>query len=212
MKYLYLLIIAIYPLTARAEFNESERSITGTGESLHKGKTQLGFSDLYYGITDYTTIGLPTLSVLAGRGAVELRQKFDLGHGWRLTPAFSLGPAPYPEAARRYGFESDNSAPYVQFSSDLGVDLGDARQHSLNLGLDLRVVQGVSDVGEKKRRVLGDLRPEYDFYTGGNLFYVGVQRQLPYVGYTWAWKNIHLGLVSSPFSYFIPLPYMYLRF
>lgn len=212
MKHLYFLVFLLCPLSAQAEFNPSERSINGTGESLSKGKTQLGFSDLYYGLSDYTTIGVPTLSVLAGRGVFEIRRKIEIGDRWRLTPALFLGPTPYPESLRKFGFESDNASPYVQFSSDLGVDLGASRQHSLNMGLDLRVVQGVSDQGEKKHRVLGDLRPEYDYYHGGNLFYVGAQRQLPYVGYTWAWKNIHLGLITSPYSYFIPLPYAYLRF
>lgn len=108
----------------------------------------------------------------------------------------------------QYGFEVDNAVPYIQFSGDLGFDFGSSRQHSLNLGLDLRVVEGVTDAGEKRHRVLGDLRPEYDFYTGGNLFDVGVQRQLPFIGVTWAWKHVHFGLITSPFSYFIPLPYI----
>ncbi len=155
---------------------------------------------------------MPALSLIAGRGAVELRKKYSLGHKWRLTPALSVGPVPYYEMARKFGFEVDRSKPYVQLSNDLGLNWGIDLQHSANVGVDLRMVEGASKNGGTKKRFLGDVRFEYDFYYASNLFYVGLQRQLPYVGLTWAWKRVHAGVISSPMSYFIPLPYLYFRF
>ena len=95
----------MFSTVGHAEFNEKERSINGTGETLSKGTYQVGFSDIHYGMTDSITIGLPALSLFAGRGAVELRKKFALAPNWRLTPALSAGPVPYPEMARKFGFE-----------------------------------------------------------------------------------------------------------
>jgi hypothetical protein len=201
-----------YAGVAFAEFNAEERSINATGDTLTKGTYQLGFTDIHYGITDDITLGLPALSLIAGRGALELRKKFTLPRNWRFTPALSSGPVPYPEIARKFGFEVDRPKPYFQLSQDLGLDWGESLQHSANLGLDVRAIDTVKKDGGTRKKFLGDLRFEYDFYHAGNLFYVGLQRQLPYVGFTWAWRRVHTGIVSSPLSYFIPLPYVYFRF
>ena len=197
---------------AYAEFNTKERSINATGETLTKGTYQLGFTDVHYGITDDITLGVPALSLIAGRGAIELRKKFAIANNWRLTPALSSGPVPYSEMGRKFGFEVDRPKPYVQLSNDLGLNWGGSLQHSANVGLDVRAIDIVKKGGGTRKKFLGDLRFEYDFYHAGNLFYVGLQRQLPYMGFTWAWKRVHTGIISSPLSYFIPLPYLYFRF
>ena len=51
------------------------------------------------------------------------------------------------------------------------------------------------------------------YYTSsGNLFYVGLASVVPYAGFTWAWQNVQLGLISSLATLFIPMPYLYFRF
>lgn len=206
------MLLSAFANIAHGEFNAKERSINGTGETLSKKSVQLGFMDAHYGITDDITVSVPALSLIAGRGAFELRKKFALGQNWRLTPALSSGPVPYYEMARKFGFEVDRPKPYVQLATDLGRSWGSGLQHSANVGLDLRMVEGMAKTGGTKKRYLGDVRFEYDYYYASNLFYLGLQRQLPYIGLTWGWKRVHLGVVSSPLSYFIPLPYLYFRF
>jgi hypothetical protein len=199
--------------SARAEYGERNRSINGTGETLAARSFELNINTLNYGLTDDWMIAVPSLSIFTGRGAVEVRRKWMLDARWRVTPSLSAGPVPVPNYFQSAGFQFDAPpTPYSQFSVDLGADSGDVRQHSWNSGLDLRFTRGIDNRGERTTRVLGDLRFEYDYYTNGNLLYVGIGRKVPYLGYTWAWRRVYFGLVTSPLSYLIPLPYLFFRF
>lgn len=197
---------------AFGEFTEKNRSVNGTGETLPAKTVQLGLTELHYGWSDNLMLSLPPLFYFTGRGALEVRYKNTIAENWRWTSGFGTGPLPYPDFAEDLGFAADITTPFVQFSQDLGIDLGQTREHSLNAGLDIRLTRGVKDDGSRGHRLLADIRFEYDRYLGGNLYYAGVARQLPYVGVTWSWRVVHFGLVTSPMSYFIPLPYLYWRF
>lgn len=192
--------------TALAKFNGRERSINGTGETLPEGSAELGFTTFAFGVTDQLMLSLPTLPLLNGAIGIEARYKLSLNRNVRVSPFAGIG----------YGTNSDE--PAANAGAVFGFDSTD-RRHSFDLGAQIRrypkfVVREKSDEESDDAvatRVLGQL--EYNHYTrGGNLFYLGAWGGMPYWGFTWAWENVHLGLIGALPTMFIPLPYIYLRF
>ena len=192
-----LLLSVATPLTA--ELSNSSRSIHGTGETLAAGTYELGIGSVAYGLTDDWLIAVPTLSLIVGYGRAEARHKFT------LTPALRVSPFTFVETFHRLGAGS-----YV------GFDFGSGSAHSITLGAavisDRRPVVDENGDARIERRMLPQWSLEYDWYNAGNLWYVGVDRYILYLGHTWAWSSVHTGLITSPRSGFLPLPYICWRF
>jgi len=210
---LSLLVLQLsLPNEIKAEFSKSNRSINGTGEVLGDGEIEIGFGSASYGYSDQIMFGIPTGHFLTGQGKFEAKYKLDLGASMRLTPAVAIGPAIFPDLAKSIGFEHMDVNPYVMASFDFGVNIGGQDEHSITVGLDLKSVKRRATGGEIKRKILGDVRFEYDFYHRGNVAYFGLFRQAPYVGYTWGFESTYIGLISSVSTSFYPFPYIYWRF
>ena len=186
--------------SAAAEFGPTNRSINGTGETLAANKCEVGLRTLACGVTDNVLISAPMLSILTGDGEVEMRRRFGLFENMRITPAITAG-TPIHFGGRL----------------DLGIDLGMDRQHSVTLTFETKwsaktAIPVEKYSPDKAYRFTGYLGGEYDFYFAGNVAYIGLVRQVPYLGYTWAWEHFHVGLITSNRSRFFPIPYFYWRF
>lgn len=142
----------------------------------------------------------PTLAILTGISEFEMRYRIGFPSSMRLSPALIAGTPVH------FGGRIDG-----------GMDFGSSREHSVTLTAEsdwaakteLPVEDYAPDKAYRFTRYIGG---EYDYYNRGNIAYAGVSRKVPYLGYTWAWTSVRLGLITSPLSRFIPLPYIYWRF
>lgn len=199
MRYFFFLSIWVLLIAHRAdaEFSESVRSINGTGETLPKGQYELGSTGLSYGVRDDILIQAPATSLIFARGAIAAKYKTRM-YETRLTPFIELG----------------NSA-YIAAGTDIGRNFGPSLKHSVTITPKLYLQRRSLNVNGQivKKLVLSlELNGEYDFYYGGNLAFAGLQASLPFLGYTWGFSSFYCGLVASPLSNFIPLPFAYWRF
>ena len=202
---LWVLLTGLSPLAAQASYGEHERSLNGTGETLRQGGAEVGLATISYGLSDRLMLGLATWPLAFGQASSQLKYKFLLRDNIRLTPYVGGG---YDWQAHQGSYGT---------GATLGFDLGAERRESLSISggllhappLDLNKPSAPRKQAQNQARV----QVEFDHYTqGGNLFYVGALNQSLYAGFTWAWDNFHLGLVSSSAVAFIPLPYLYWRF
>lgn len=186
--------------TAFSEFNATNRSVNGTGETLNAHQCEVGLRALSCGVSDDFMLTSPTLSILTGESELEARYRFQLPENVRITPALIAG-SPVHFGAR------------IDFGINLGADL----EHSLTFTTETNwAAKGDIPVPkyspDRAYRFTSYLGGEYDYYNFGNVAYIGVSRRVPYVGYTWAWEHFHLGIITSNLSRYFPVPYFYWRF
>jgi hypothetical protein len=195
-----LVASALCASTVYAQFSSSRRSINGTGEVLPAKECELSLVHLACGVSETLTVTAPTAVILTGQSDIGLRQKFMLGDAWRVTPRIAFGTP-------------------IQFGvgADLGWDIDPARQHSLTIGAEWRLRektdQPIQD-GLAKDQYTVALTPsgDYTYYWSGHALYAGATGAVPYLGATYSFGDFFLGLVTSPKSRFVPLPYAYVRF
>lgn len=194
----FSLLCCLFTSTAQADFSAQNRSINATGETLHEGEIELGLMGAYYGLSDEWMLEAPSLTTLLGYGRVELRRRFRLEGDQRVSPYL------FGETPKKYGF-----------GSDYGWDFGPDKAQSLTIGLRLQFTQRLAGTSAGPRSQLHTLalpNLEYDYYARGNVFYAGFADYIPYLGYTWSFSFWNIGLVASPYTSMIPLPYVYIRF
>jgi len=196
------LAIALATVTASAalaEFTGQRRSINGTGETLSTGETEAGLTSVAYGITDDWQVRVPSLAMLVGYGRLEAR------HRWRLDDKGRFSPYAALETPR-----------HLVLGADYGWDLGAQQEHSVTVGA--RLQYGPMARPGADGQPLYHSRPlvlpscEYDYYWRGNVAYGGIDDYRIYLGHTWAFSRLHVGLILSPAAGFLPLPYAYWRF
>ena len=197
MRVVTAAMLLAFAWNAYGAFDETNRSINGTGETLSKDTYELGSTGFAYGIDDDLMLQTPATSLLFARGSVGVKYRLK-GERRRITPGIELG-----------------TSAYMAGGADFGWDLGESAQHSLTftpkLYLERRAV--IADGRSQRKWVVSlELNGEYDFYHGGNLAFVGLVSSLPFVGYTWGFDSFYCGVVSSPRSYFLPFPFVYWRF
>lgn len=198
------------PRSVLADFNESERSIDFTEESLPKGKIEVGFLGLYYGVTDQLMVSVPTGPLAYGLMGSEIKYKVPLSENFRITPGMDV--SVNTRGLDEGFFHSKNMALKVGF----GLDFGDRKQHSFSLPVGY-------EFSSSSHPFTGI---QYGYYTlGGNFLYLGFSGSVPhvthgvyfwpYVGYTWAWEHIQVGVVLVPIPYIhwiLPFPTFSVRF
>ncbi len=189
--------LILWQSSAIASFSSSKRSINGTGETLNEGEFELGISSLHYGVDDSWLLTTPSLMTFVGYGRAELRRKFKWNEQ-RISP-----------------YVAARTPRIYSLGSDYGLDFGEDKSQSLTIGgrVDFRPRVHSATHGPRSKLHTQFLpNVEYDYYLNGDLVYVGIAEYRAYLGYTWAFKNWHLGLITGPANNFIPLPYVYLRF
>lgn len=183
---------------AFAEFTDRSPSINGTGETLPKGQYELGLMETDYGLTDDWLIRAPSAALLVGYGRVEVRRRFQFENDVRLSPYV------FAETPRKIGI-----------GADYGFGFGSGKEQSLTVGARAQFTPRMEQVktGPRSRTHAGIIpNIEYDYYARGNDFYAGIADYIPYIGHTWSFKVWHVGLILSPYTSMIPLPYAYIRF
>ena len=199
IRIIFILLLGLGASNAVAQFSPSRRSINGTGETLAEGEFEVSPAAVSYGIEPDLMLRVPSLLMLVGYGRFEGRFRHDLGNQMRLSPYVFL------ETPRHGGL-----------GSDVGWDWGEGQQHSVTVGGRWRYgpLATVKEDGGPRRSSRGTWRPnaEYDRYVNGNVAFVGMSDYLVYAGFTWAWTSFHCGVVMSPASGLVPLPYIYWRF
>ena len=183
---------------AFAEFTESSPSINGTGETLPAGEFELGLMSTYYGLSDDLMLQAPSVATVLGYGRVELRKRYRLENRQRFTPYL------FAETPKKFGF-----------GSDYGWNFGQGHEHSLNVGARAQMTNRLEGTPKGPRTRLHTIaipNVEYDYYWRGNASYIGIADYIPYFGHTWSFAFWNFGLIASPFTSMIPLPYVYVRF
>jgi hypothetical protein len=209
MRKIIALAVLMSSTQALARFDAKEqRSINGTAETLPQGNVELGFASFSYGITNELMLSVPTLPFVSGLFSVGAKYKLDINSKFRVSPEAHIGSYP------------SDSIAYASGGATLGVDLPNSR-NTIDFGSHIVHMKSapLSDVldGDKhddKVFTGATGRVEFNHYTqGGNLFYTGLASLSGlYVGFTWAWENVHMGIISSTASLYFPLPYIYARF
>ncbi len=182
----------------QADFSSDNRSINGTGETLNEGEFELGLMGAYYGLSDDWMMMLPSVNALLGYGRAELRRRFRLDDGQRVSPYI------FGETPKKYGL-----------GSDYGWDFGEGKAHSVTIGGRVQFTQRLRGTTAGPRSRLHTIalpNMEYDYYARGNVLYVGFADYIPYFGHTWSFSFWNIGLIASPYTSMIPLPYVYIRF
>jgi hypothetical protein len=198
---------------AFARFNGKEqRSINGTSETLPQGNVELGFTSFSYGITNELMLSIPTFPLAAGQVSVGGKYKFDINSNFRLSPEAYIGS--YINSSIGYasgGLTLGVDLPHSRNTLDFGTHIVHMKSNSLKLALNEQN-NSKNDSDTVVTAAAG--RAEFNHYTtGGNLFYTGLASFSGlYLGFTWAWENVHFGLISSTPSLYLPLPYLYMRF
>lgn len=199
-----------------AAFNREEApSINGTGQVLKQGKGEVGFATFSYGLTDQVQISVPTLGLVAGAIGVSGSYKHDVKEGMWLTPSLGTGFNLSTKQLSASGVLTAGFNAGERSTVSLGLAYSFVGEATVSSSTSAEEESSLDKVTTAANGVAGTF--EYDMYTlGGNLFYVGVVGGsaivVPYLGFTWAWENFHLGIVSSLASLFVPLPYLYWRF
>jgi len=191
----------------------TQRSINGTSETLPEGNVELGFTTFSYGITDDLMISVPTLPLVFGQISVGAKYKVSLNSNFRFSPEAQVGT--YQMTGATYaagGFSLGLDLPNSRSTIDLGAGFARMRDKT-----NLALFKSNSTDKDADNIVIVTAvtgKVEFNHYTsGGNLFYLGANTIAPiYLGFTWAWENVHFGIISSLNSVFIPLPYIYVRF
>jgi hypothetical protein len=184
-----------------AEFSETSRSVHGTGEVLPEGDFELGLATADVGITDRWMLELPSVPLFFDEGSLDLMYVAALG-GLRVTPRVDLERDAVFAAELYVGFDLD-AARRQTLALHAALPYAFAARRS---GRGIRLHRGPSD----KVPAIG---VEYDAYTEGwNLVYFGLNDDVPYGGFTWAWKHVHAGFICMLESNYFPLPYVYWRF
>jgi hypothetical protein len=215
---LMLLFFCVSGSSAFARFDEQNRSINGTAETLPSGGIEVGVSSLSLGVSDHIMLSIPSFPLLTGKLNARADVRLQLGN-LRVTPHVGANFIRVDDV--------DAVAPAAGFG--IGFSGGDRRQHSFavimssDYGPTLDV--SLSERGFPPRlrvesredgayRINTTLQVEYDYYTNsGNLFYIGSMDRLPYWGFTWAFETIHFGFLGIPATAMLPIvPYLYLRF
>lgn len=203
---------------ANAEFGPHKPSINGTSETLPQGNAEVGFSTLSYGVTDEFMLSIPTLPMIfAGPGQIDARYKIAINNAARVSPDASLF---FHEGLVSF---AAGATLGLDFGKTSGSKKGAAAYNSLDIGakvVSLRSAYRPKSVEEEKAYVwdLGGnylhSTIEFNHYTdSSNLFYVGATNSYgPYMGFTWGFESVHVGLVSSLPTMYIPCPYIYWRF
>lgn len=219
--------------TAFARFDETNRSVEFTGETLPAGDFEIGLFKAHAGVTDSLMVTTLPLAGLLGFFAGGAAWQISLPRRLRLTPSFEY-----------FGGTNASGGPTIRGGIGMGLNRGDRLQHSFTVNVrgkrEPHFVFGTFDE-ETGNQLTPDrhvqrnslwLGFDYSYYTpGGNLAYVGSEQLVPYFGFTWAWDHVHAGLivaeinswslkafipadipVDKTFSYFLPLPYIYVRF
>lgn len=202
-------VLISFTTSAFAKFDrDKQRSINGTADTLAEDDGEVGLASFSYGVTDQIQISAPTLPLLGGAIEASIKYKYILKPNIKVSPFASLG---FSNKAR-----SITSSAGVM----LGIDLTNDKAHNLNLGMGVShgppIKIKLDDKEEEEEKITiktsTKFNIEYDYYTEkGNLFFAGFASGLPYLGYTWAWDNVHLGLTGTPLLP-IPLPFIYVRF
>ncbi|MBC7531342.1 MAG: hypothetical protein H7318_07175 [Oligoflexus sp.] len=159
---------------------------------------ELGLMGAYYGLSDDWMLQTPSLTTLLGYGRAELRRRFRLEGDQRVSPYI------FAETPKKYGF-----------GSDYGWDFGEDKAQSLTVGMRLQFTQRLAGTSAGPRSRLHTLalpNLEYDYYAGGNVFYAGFAEYIPYLGHTWSFGFWNIGLIASPYTSMIPMPYVYIFF
>lgn len=231
----FLVVVTITAMPpAFGALNQTERSVEQTGETLTAGRFELGLAKLMYGVTDGLQIETNYLYDIYSAASFGAKKKFDLTRGVRVTPYFQ-----YLKLKNVEGQDFN-----LQAGATIGITRGDRKQHSFAVTISgrsepyLDLGESDPDTGDVIREMSWRKRNrlwmgfDYSYYTpGGNLAFVGSDLLIPYFGFTWAWENVHAGLLlvevnswsvknyvpfdltwSANFSYFIPVPYLFLRF
>lgn len=192
------IVVLLMSETVRAEFSQSQRSINGTSETLQANEWELGLSSTHVGLSDDWMLSAPSLASLVGYGRVEIR------HRMKLEGSSQASPYVFAETPRKYGA-----------GTNFGFGFGESRQHSLTLGGRIQFtprLHGTTHGPRSRLHTQALPNVEYDFYSRGNVTYVGIADYILYFGHTWAFDFWHIGLIASPRSGMIPLPYVYVRF
>lgn len=191
-------LIATFVPKALAEFTGENRSINGTGETLPDGDFELGMTSASYGLSQDLMLQAPSLATLFGFGRIELRRRFRLEGDQRLT-SYVFGETP-----KKFGI-----------GSDYGWNFGSDHSHSLTAGGRVqftRRLEGTSSGRRSRLHTIAIPNFEYDFYSNGNDSYLGIADYIPYVGHTWSFSFWNIGLIATPLTSMVPLPYVYVRF
>jgi hypothetical protein len=191
---------------------EKHRSINGTSETLRQGNAELGLASFSYGITNELMLTVPTLPLVVGQVAAGARYKVNLNSNLRISPEAYVGTY------------ANSDLVYGNVGATVGVDLPHSK-NTLDFAFNVTRMRDTNwdDAFDSKSSnensnsvsvTQATGRVEFNHYTNGsNLFYVGVDSSaLLYGGFTWAWENVHVGLLSSAPTLFFPLPYIYVRF
>ncbi len=227
---------------ARAEFDEESRSVNGTGETLPARQFELWPSSVAYGVSESLSLKALTLGSLVGAPALGFAYKLSLPRGIRVTPDGEIS-----------GIIKER---FLGWKAGLAVGLnrGSRAQHSFAVALRAKSilvsefglnpkaapeVVEVDEVGADDSELFKSVRRnyvwadfDYSYYTeAGNLAFIGADLLSPYVGFTWAFRYVHVGFVlveindtslklrlpfdiglDQTFSYYLPLPFIYARF
>ena len=184
-----------------AEFNETSRSVHGTGEVLGEGDFELALTTADVGITDRWMLEVPSLPLFFDEGSVDLAYMAVLD-GLRITPRLDVERDAVFGAELTVGFDLDQTRHQtLAVQGSLPYAFG-SRRRGHGFGFHRGAPDKVPKIGV-----------EYDLYTADwNLLYFGLNDDVPYGGFTWAWKHVHLGFLCVLESNFFPLPYVYWRF
>ena len=198
MRAFALVFVQMAAEKAQAEFSKSQRSINGTSETLKANEWELGLSTTHVGLGDDWLLSAPSLASLVGYGRLELR------HRIKHNDSFQTSPYVFAETPRKYGM-----------GTNFGFAFGESQEHSLTVGGRVQFTSRVHGTTHGPRssphtKLLPNV--EYDFYARGNVSYIGIADYMIYFGHTWAFDFWHIGLIASPRSGMIPLPYIYVRF
>jgi hypothetical protein len=228
LKQVFVLLALIAVPQARADFSETTRSINNTGETLPEGDFEVSLGALNYGLTDSLMVTTPQPLLLPLMPGLTLKQKFEPLQGLRLTPALGASKPLFLPVTYNAGLE-------------IGADRGARREHSYTFKLtythipprDMLELDEDANIVVKKARTTDALSTgfDYTYYTeDGNALYVGTSSVTPYIGFTFAWEHVRVGVLAFALygwqlkeyvpglfiddnSYLIaPLPYIYWRF
>jgi hypothetical protein len=184
-KIVLVLLLLFGSATAQAAYDEKNRSIGYTAETLEDGNSEIGLATFSYGVTDDLMLSLPTTGYLFGLSSADLKYRIE------VSPSFAI--APSVGAGIYWGDEAE-------FSGNARLNatyrFGNGR-HALSVGAGVAQENVISfeDTAKDKAEFGFGWYLNYDWYlSNGNLLYAGLLGTIPYLGHTWAWEHFHFGL------------------
>ncbi|MEY4630949.1 MAG: hypothetical protein RIQ81_1069 [Pseudomonadota bacterium] len=228
------LLFCLVSTPAWPALNETERSVEQTGETLQPGRYELSITKLMYGVSDGFMLETNYLYDLFSAPSLGASMRFQLPKGLRITPYARY----FHSVAGKWDWATWRAGTTLGITRgerkqhSFAVTISGKSEPYLDLGGDDPETGFANDQATWRKRNRIWMGFDYSYYTpAGNLAFIGSDMMIPYMGFTWAWNHVHAGFllvemnswsvnsylpvnskINANFSYFIPVPYVFLRF